>query len=381
MIYAGNALTVLRTLSTESVQCVVTSPPYWGLRDYGHPDQIGLEPTPEEYVAKLVAVFEEVRRVLKKDGTLWLNLGDCYATGAGTVGPNEAARHRDSRRRPPFNGRGEEQSVLKGHRGSRGGSAKQPHTGNAIGPMIQPNRLPIVGLKPKDMVGIPWRVAFALQAAGWYLRADIIWSKANPMPSSVKDRPTSAHEYVFLLTKSRRYYYDHRAIMEPFAEATKARPWTNTFNGEREDVGAPFRSHDRRGTTRKPAKQALYATATNPATARTTDKLNARWDESEERGTLPDGRNKRSVWTLPSQPFKEAHFATMPPKLVEPCLLAGSRQGDTVMDPFAGAGTVGFMAAKLSREFVGIELNPQYVALAERRIRDIAPLFSQEKTA
>jgi hypothetical protein len=257
-ILCGDAVAVLRTLPAESVHCVVTSPPYWGLRDYGAEGQIGLERTFPEYVERLVAVFREVRRVLRDDGTLWLNLGDCYATGAGAVGDHpgggeQGARWKgkdtrpgdDKRRgvgRPLTNGRGEAQAVPGGdmhggHRGSRGGSPKQRHTGSNVGPMTQPNRLPQPGLKPKDLVGIPWRVAFALQADGWYLRSDVIWHKRSPMPSSVRDRPTGAHEYLFLLSKSERYFYDADAIAEPAVSTTPAGNGIAGRQGGSERVG------------------------------------------------------------------------------------------------------------------------------------------------
>lgn len=338
----GDALTVLRTLPGESVQCCVTSPPYWGLRDYGHNDQIGQESTPAEYVARLVEVFREVRRVLRSDATLWLNLGDCYATGAGRVGDcpgggeqgarwrGDVDRVRDDKRGLRFdrlaNGRGDQPAVQRRKtRASRDGTHAGKHTGiSAMGPMTQPNRMPIEGLKPKDMVGIPWRVAFALQANGWWLRSDIVWGKPNCMPESVLDRPTKAHEYVFLLSKSERYYYDAAAI----------------------------------------AEEGVY-----PAGHVVTGSLK---------------RNKRSVWHIPTQPFPGAHFAVMPMALAEPCVLAGCPRGGAVLDPFAGAGTVGVVALRHGRSFTGIELNPAYCDLARERIRNDAPLLnaaSEERAA
>jgi len=297
------------------IQCVVTSPPYWGLRDYGTAEQIGLERTPDDYVREIVAVFREVRRVLTSDGVLWLNLGDCYATGAGAVGN-------------------------QGHRGSRGGSPKQRHTCAAVGPMTQPNRMPLPGLKPKDLVGIPWRVAFALQADGWYLRSDVIWSKPNPMPESTTDRPTKAHEYLFLLTKSERYFYDADAIREPHV-----RLWDATNGGNLSPSGA----HKANGAVR------------------------------ERGGDYPKpnvlGRNRRSVWTVPTMPYSGAHFATMPEKLVEPCILAGSRLGDRVLDPFMGSGTVGAVAERLGRRWVGLDLNPAYHQLAKKRTAQRGLMF------
>ena len=309
MIQQGDALEVLRTMPAESVQCCVTSPPYWGLRDYGHAGQMGLERTPAEYVAGMVAVFEEVRRVLKPDGVLWLNLGDSYATGGGAVG------------RAPGGGD-------QGERFIRAGMIN-----------TQSNRMPLPGLKPKDLIGIPWRVAFALQEAGWYLRCDVIWSKPNPMPESVTDRPTKAHEYIFLLTKSERYYYNAGAIKE---RATGKPPGNKTHRLEMPGVypgGAAQVNLSKIGAV--------------------------------------ENRNRRSVWTITTRPFSEAHFATFPEEIPTLCILAGSRHGDVVLDPFNGAGTVGVVCAKTGREYVGIELNPAYVAMSERRIGDVAPLFNQ----
>lgn len=265
----------------------------YGLRDYGISDQIGLEPTPDEYVAKLVSVFREVKRVLKDDGVLWLNLGDSYA-GSGN-GSND---YRDE-------------------------GASLSKNDNKYGT----HKPGLAGLKAKDLIGIPWMVAFALRADGWYLRSDIIWAKPNPMPESVKDRPTKAHEYLFLLAKSQRYYYDAEAIEEKSM---------SDFSGG--CVGG------------KKYTEVGY----NPQSGNE---------------YVSDGmRNKRSVWTITTQPFKGAHFAVMPEKLVEPCVLAGSRPGDLILDPFAGSGTVGVVAQKYGRQFIGIELNPDYVKLAEARL-------------
>lgn len=309
MIHIGDCLDVLRTLPDESVQTCVTSPPYWGLRDYGVDGQLGLEKSPEEYVAKMVEVFREVRRLLKGDGTLWMNLGDSYA---GCGGFSQTA---------PSN-----QNSRSGKRGER-------TYGVAMG--IRPQG----DIKPKDLVGIPWRVAFALQADGWYLRQDIIWHKPNPMPESVRDRCTKAHEYVFLMAKSARYYYDADAVREPVKPDKRDALWGKTATTSRID-----HRHDiEMGMMQK----------SPPGFVRMSNPL---------------GRNRRSVWTIAPKPFREAHFATYPPALVEPCILAGSRPGDTVLDPFNGAGTTGLVAAKLGREYIGIELNPEYAAMAERRI-------------
>lgn len=345
MIYSGDCLAVLTTLPSASVQCVVTSPPYWGLRDYGVAGQRGLEPTPDQYVEGMVEVFEEVRRVLKADGTLWLNLGDSYAGSWGAQSREHAGKHALNI------------SALSANQ-LKAAQIRESNTGSLT-------RTP--GLKPKDLIGIPWRVAFALQAAGWYLRSDIIWAKPNPMPESVQDRPTKAHEYLFLLAKSARYYYDAAAIREPYAEATMR------------DYGAVY---DSEGT-----KDYAAHGVQNPSAVkkRIKDKqrghgrrhagFNDRWDAMEKVEQQVNGANKRSVWTVPTQPFPDAHFATFPEALIEPCILAGSRQGDTVLDPFAGSGTVGVVCAKAQRQFIGIELNPEYVAMAERRIGNVAPLF------
>ena len=374
-IWQGDCRSVLAELPDESVHCVVTSPPYWGLRDYGVGGQLGLEPTPEEYVANMVGVFREVRRVLRNDGTLWLNLGDSYATGAGSVGD-----------RP---GGGKQGDAWNGHRGSRGGSSKQPHTGNAIGPATQPNRLPLPGLKAKDLVGIPWRVAFALQADGWYLRSDIIWAKPNPMPESVTDRPTKSHEYLFLLSRSPRYYYDAEAVKEPSigttAHLTGAGllvPGQTPQGGNRQrykmpdgwDTGAGGHgSYHRNGREKgaPPDKQRASAAASSAATERRMGGFNDRWDASEASGAAPLGRNLRTVWTIATQPYPGAHFATFPAKLAEPCIKAGCLEGGVVLDPFAGSGTTGMVAQSLSRRAVLIDLNGDYLLQAMKRNRDI----------
>lgn len=292
MLLQGDAIAGLRTLADATVQTCVTSPPYFGLRDYGAAGQIGLESTPEAYVARLVAVFSEVRRVLKKDGTCWLNLGDSYATRWASIRPEGRAGLDDSGRK-------------------RSGAAP-------------------AGFKSKDLIGVPWRVAFALQADGWYLRQDIIWSKPNPMPESVRDRCTKAHEYVFLLAKSERYFYDADAVKEASVRSLNATRGPKLYG----DGG-----HHRNGqgaSTLGPGKK--------------------------------DGRNRRSVWMVAPKPYKGAHFAVMPEALVTPCILAGSRPGDLVLDPFAGSGTVAVVARRLARSFVGMELNAEYCALAERRL-------------
>lgn len=314
----------LAQLDAESVQCCVTSPPYWGLRDYKCTGQIGLEKTPQGYVERMVGVFREVWRVLAKDGTLWLNLGDTYATFKG---------------------------ACKNHGGGANSMGIHLKASEAI-PVnrASPNRMMQKGtdhLKPKDLIGIPWHVAFALQQDGWYLRSDIIWSKPNPMPESVTDRPTRSHEYIFLLTKSVRYYYDADAIKEPCTDSTKQRLKTG-WNGNR-DRGHPSKQqnnfHKYMGT-----KKAL------------------------EKAEI--GRNKRDVWIVPTMSFPGAHFATFPSRLIEPCILAGSRPGDTVLDPFCGSGTTLLVALQHGRKGIGIELNPDYVEMAHRRIAGDLPLLA-----
>ncbi len=299
-ILTGDCIEQMRTLPDASIHCCVTSPPYYGLRDYGHEGQIGLEETPGAYVAKLVDVFREVRRVLRDDGTLWLNLGDSYAATS----------------------RGGDQSTYKTTDDLR--AAKSVAIFGAEKRKMQmPN-----GIKPKDLVGIPWRVAFALQADGWWLRQDIIWHKPNPMPESVTDRCTKAHEYVFLLSKSERYHYDAEAISEPATYAGMARGGsTNRYEQNRSGMDCK-----------------VFNT-----------------------------RNKRSVWSVATKPYACAHFATFPPKLIEPCILAGCPAGGTVLDPFGGSGTTAAVAVEHGRNAIICELNPKYVELARRRVAGVQP--------
>ncbi len=339
LIHQGNCLDVLKTLAPESVQCVVTSPPYWGLRDYGVEGQLGSEATLDDFVVTQVRVFDEIRRVLTSTGTCWLNLGDSY--GSGTA------------------------------------KGRKPTQTGKHGYWQNPNILERNGFAAKQLCGIPWRVAFALQAAGWYLRSDIIWSKPNPMPESVQDRPTKAHEYIFLLTKSARYYYDAAAIREPYV-----RVWDEKNGGtfaHRGDFPDEHACGGKKDANRAyPLPRAYTGQATkdyDAAGAQDPSDTKRRVLESMEKYA---GANKRSVWTVATQPFPGAHFATFPEALIEPCILAGSRQGDVVLDPFAGAGTVGVVCQKAQRRFVGIELNPAYVAMAEARIAAVAPLFASE---
>lgn len=263
-LFEGNALTVLQALPSESVQCVITSPPYWGLRDYGIDNQIGLEPSLAQFLNRLTFVFAEVKRVLKPDGTLWLNIGDSYTSG---------------------------------NRGYRATDKKNPARAMNVRPPTPD------GLKPKDLIGVPWRLAFALQDDGWFLRSDVVWNKPNAMPESVQDRPIRSHEYLFMLTKSERYYYDRAAVREPA------------------DLGGL--------------------------------------------------RHRRTVWNVNTKPFAGAHFATFPPELIRPCVLASSRPGDFILDPFFGSGTVGLVAQEENRQYIGIELNPEYVNMAAARLHGL----------
>jgi len=302
-IKGGDCREVLKTMPDQSVNCIVTSPPYFGLRDYGMVDQIGLERTPDAFVVELVAVFREARRVLRDDGTLWLNLGDSYASSGQMGGAGDCIGS---------------DGYVRNNRGGRG-------------------RSPSSGLSAKQLIGIPWRVAFALQADGWYLRQDIIWHKPNPMPESVTDRCTKAHEYVFLLSKSPRYYFDNEAIKEAgvWPEGTRA------AKGSAERIS-------QKGVNSRPPEYKIY-----------------------------DGkRNRRSVWTVTTKPFSGAHFATFPPDLIEPCILAGCPIGGTVLDPFGGAGTTGLVADRHGRNAVLVELNPDYAAMARTRIANDAGIFS-----
>tara|TARA_R110000782_G_scaffold245916_1_gene332649 strand:- start:1323 stop:2285 length:963 start_codon:yes stop_codon:yes gene_type:complete len=310
-ILRGSCLDTLKTLPEQSINTCITSPPYWGLRDYGESDQLGLEETPEEFVENLVQVFREVKRVLRDDGTVWLNLGDSYGQQKGKgFNANEKEGYVDSRRKE-----------------------LQEKQGNIL---VKTN------LPPKNLVGIPWRVAFALQADGWYLRQDIIWHKPNPMPESVRDRCTKAHEYIFLLSKSSKYYYDHEVIKE-------------------DSIYAP-------GKTKEVEREKGY--------------YDGKWS-NPEKGSRHDGsfkairekKNKRSVWTVSAKPFKGSHFATFPPDLIEPCVLAGCPVGGTVLDPFGGSGTTAQVALGNSRDAVLCELNDEYIEIAKQRIAPHGDLF------
>jgi DNA modification methylase len=367
-IYQGDALEILRELPSESIQCCVTSPPYYGLRDYGTGEwvggdkdcphmrttkisentqtghksmyeqgqtagdaiyksqcpecgavrvdqQIGLEETPEAYVHKLVAIFREVKRVLRNDGTIWLNLGDSY------VGGN--------------------------YRGSATNVSNKQQSNKGTSNFIATKAIIPVGYKAKDLYGIPWRVAFALQADGWYLRQDIIWSKPNPMPESVKDRCTKSHEYMFLLSKSSQYYFDHEAIKE-------------------ECSASNIEDFRKRKTLNNKGKGSNTYEAARPDLCRS----------REDYMPKDFKRNKRSVWNIPTKPYKEAHFATFPPALIEPCILAGCPEGETVLDPFMGSGTTALVAYKLGRKAIGCELNPEYIEIANKRLKPVTDQLS-----
>lgn len=305
-IIHGDCLEKLKDLSDNSIDCCVTSPPYWGLRDYGVDGQLGLEKTPQEYVKNMVDIFREVRRVLKDEGTLWLNLGDTYAGGGNN------------------RGKGKTKSLSEKQRSNRGANGQ---VGECM-PMPKPKDY---GLKPKDLVGIPWRVAFALQESGWYLRQDIIWHKPNPMPESITDRCTKAHEYIFLLAKSPKYFFDYQAIKEP---ATGLKP------GNINKTAGAKKCYHKKGTI----SENLHLIGPR------------------------ETKNKRSVWTVTTKCFKGAHFATFPLDLIEPCILAGCPKNGIVLDPFFGAGTTGVAAKKNGRNFIGIELNPEYIEIAKKRI-------------
>jgi DNA modification methylase len=304
-VFEESCLVGLPKLPEKIAHCCVTSPPYYGLRDYGHGDQIGLEETPEQYVSKIVEVFRQVKRVLRDDGTLWLNIGDSY-WGGGWRG---AAIHENSG------------DIQKGSKGSHcGESLKKIGTGNSD------------TYKTKDLIGIPWMVAFALRADGWYLRQDIIWHKPNPMPESVTDRCTKAHEYIFLLSKNKNYYYDHEAIKQPLANNLR----TNFKSGSRKNGMNKDRNDN---------------------------------DFAKRNGDVVyEDRNKRSVWTITTKPFNEAHFATFPEDLIRDCIKAGCPEGGIILDPFMGAFTTALMARKLYRNYIGFEINPEYIAIGEKRL-------------
>jgi len=406
IILTGDCLDVLKGLEQASVQTCVTSPPYWGLRDYQIPGRVwggdpghvhewgaeidrhatnhtdkrrwnharngrgevqpidkrpgwkrqhvkqgsfcacgawfgvlGLEPTLDLYVAHTVEVFREVRRILKNDGTLWLNLGDSYATGGGKANTPGG-----------------------GYRGAHDGDKKRPKW---AGPFQQPNRMPQPGLKPKDLCMIPARVALALQADGWWLRSEIVWNKTNPMPESIKDRPTKSHEMLYLLTKAATYYYDADAIKERCQADTHARYARGRGDTHKWADGGPGRQTI---ATNKPGSLFYRAPGVNPKCVAPGRGIKQNSSFSAAVKDIVEFRNKRTVWTLPTRPYKGSHFATFPPKLIEPCILAGSRPGDVVLDPFGGAFTTAMVAQEHGRDSIMIELNPAYVKLGSARL-------------
>ena len=331
-IIEGDCLKSLREMPDKSVNCCITSPPYYGLRDYGNEGQIGLEETPEQFVEQLVQVFREVKRILKDDGTLWLNLGDSY-NGSGKGGNPE----------------GSEWTGFVGNK-KREASAKQKKT-------------EIKNLKPKDLIGIPWMVAFALRADGWWLRQDIIWSKKNPMPESVTDRCTKAHEYIFLLSKSKQYYYDADAIKE------KSITFENRPNGvERNRI---YNYDSKENNNPIAYRKNIKGNKNNDGVTRTTAGLNLKTQQEKTQ----ENRNKRSVWTVNTKPYSGAHFATFPEELITDCIKAGCPENGIVLDPFGGAGTTAVVARKLNRNYLLCELNPDYIKIAENRLIQELGLF------
>lgn len=311
-IYRGDCREQLKRLPDNSVDCCITSPPYYGLRDYGVDNQIGLEETPEQYIDELVSIFRDVKRVLKDDGTLWVNIGDTY---------NASSYHKDTK--------------------AVGNSKKQLSNVGSYDNVV--NRPMDKNCKPKDLIGIPWMLAFALRADGFYLRQDIIWDKVNPMPEPVKDRCVKSHEYIFLLSKSPRYYFDYAAIQE---EAN--------YDGRKDTVHKGSKKYDGVAIMPNNHPQTLASGG------------HERWDFTEDGIAI---RNKRDVWRVPNKPTAEAHFATFPPKLIEPMILAGSREGGTVLDPFSGSGTTGLVSLMNKRNYVGIELNEEYIQISLNRLR------------
>ncbi|HKS27847.1 MAG TPA: site-specific DNA-methyltransferase [Pyrinomonadaceae bacterium] len=375
-LHTGDALAVLKGLDSESVQTCVTSPPYFGLRDYGIDGQLGLEASPELYVERLVSIFREVKRVLRKDGTLWLNLGDSYAGSWGNYGGQNR-------------GKGKQREITNGSKAHQkaydGLEAWRPATSNKLD-----------GIKSKELIGIPWMVAFALRSDGWYLRSEIIWHKPNPMPESVTDRPTKAHEQIFLLTKSPRYFYDLEAIKEPLKDASLARLGRGINDGHKNVEGAPGQTphalHQPRENVRGHASGLEVPHAANgqqrhgnqikpPKFGGNNLCPDTRLQSGNEWNPEASGANKKTVWTVATVGYREAHFATFPPELIKPCILAGSREGDTVLDPFNGAGTTGLVALRHNRNYIGIELNPEYVEMSRRRLFNDAPLLNQERVA
>ncbi len=386
-ILRGDNRETLKTLKDKSINMVVTSPPYWGLRDYGTAtwvggdpncphmrltkiskntttghagmfkqgnvvgdaiyksvcpkcgakrmdSQLGLEETPEEYVNNLVGVFREIKRVLRDDGTVWLNLGDSYSSGGRRTTTNQSLR------------------------GDKDYGVTRP--------------APSKGIKPKDLIGIPWRVAFALQQDGWYLRQDIIWHKPNPMPESVRDRCTKAHEYIFLLSKNVKYYYDHEAIKEPITDSTAKRLLQKNIDNQKGSERA-HAGEKPNGNMKALGRKKFDSSMGGGGTSFVG---HSGYKKSDGSYMISPTRNKRSVWTVTTKPFKEAHFATFPMDLIEPCILAGCPEEGTVLDPFGGSGTTGIVASNHNRNAILCELNDEYSDIAEKRLGSNFPLFS-----
>ena len=331
-LYHGGCLDILKQMPDESIDCIVTSPPYWGLRDYSTAGQIGLEPTIQGYIDVMTEIFSEVKRALKNDGTLWLNMGDTYGTGTRAD------------RRPGNKILGE---------------------GTAIAQAI-----PRHGGMAKQLIGTPWRIAFALQADGWYLRSDIIWHKPNPMPESVTDRPTKAHEYIFLMSKSAKYYYDAEAIMEPVSRNTHLRISQNVaaqIGSDRAHAGG--KTNGRMKAVIRTPKQQLPGQG-----IKNNDSFN------NATCLRVSERNKRTVWTVPTRGFKEAHFATYPINLISPCIKAGCPEDGVGLDPFMGSGTTAIACECLNRRWIGIEINQEYCDIAVGRIKKETAQYKLEFT-
>lgn len=345
-IFNEDCITGMQKLPDNSIDCCVTSPPYFGLRDYGTDGQIGLEETPDLFVAKMVQVFEQVRRVLKPEGTLWLNLGDSYNGSGGSGSAEYAKKHTQFGK------------VIES------GTAQPPKN--------------IKSLKPKDLIGIPWMVAFALRSQGWYLRQDIIWSKPNPMPESVTDRCTKAHEYIFLMSKSGKYYYDQEAIKLPVADSSVQRLSQDVEkqNGSNRVPGKTNGSMKAVGKVRPNGivRDRLLDYDSKEKQLRQNTERGGYENESD----LPEPSgfaNKRSVWTVTTMPYSEAHFATFPERLIVDCIKAGCPENGTVLDPFMGAGTTALVSRKLNRNYVGFELNPEYIKIANKRLANTLGMF------
>lgn len=342
IIYNESCLVGLKKLADESVDCIITSPPYWMLRDYGIEGQFGLEETPEEFIRIQVGVFRECKRILKNDGTLWCNIGDSYANKASNKTPDQV------------NGK---TSTITG-RESQLQSAK---TGNKI----------VGDLKPKDLVGIPWMLAFALRSDGWYLRQDIIWAKPNPMPESVTDRCTKSHEYIFLLSKSEKYYYDADSIREQ----RQSDEDSNIFRGGAYVGGNIDNSTIGKRTVVGNKKIKVPGGWDTASGGHGTINREGRTSSEYQEVELKEGRNKRSVWIVAPQPFPQAHFATFPEKLITDMIKAGCRPGGIILDPYMGAGTTALVARKLNRNYIGFEINPEYIEIANKRLNDQLGMF------